>query len=149
MGRVPSGACLPAAARQPPDEGDLVCLAASSQTGRALDSTIGHTFILLAPPRLQIIFRKCRRLGRQEVEKGSKMNSPNNLLFDSEMATSRLRKAFESAPESDLDDCYSRTAGNNAFRILHTMVYAGSKTFPTSYCTHCPSRILALTVSKP
>jgi hypothetical protein len=31
------------------------------------------------------------------------MNSPNNLLFDSEMATSRLRKAFESAPESDLD----------------------------------------------
>jgi hypothetical protein len=32
------------------------------------------------------------------------MNSPNNLLFDSEMATSRVREAFESAPESDLDD---------------------------------------------
>jgi hypothetical protein len=32
------------------------------------------------------------------------MNSPNNLLFDSEMATSRVRKAFESTPESDLGD---------------------------------------------
>jgi hypothetical protein len=32
------------------------------------------------------------------------MNSPNNLLFDSEIASSRVRKAFEPAPESDLDD---------------------------------------------
>ena len=32
------------------------------------------------------------------------MNSPNNLLFDAEIATSRVRKAFEPAPDSDLDD---------------------------------------------
>jgi hypothetical protein len=32
------------------------------------------------------------------------MNSPNNLLFDWEMAASRVRKAFESVPESDLDN---------------------------------------------
>jgi hypothetical protein len=100
MGRMPSGACLPAAAGR----GRLRVLGSFKSNCSRLHSTIGHTFVLLAPPRFQIIFRKCRRLGRQEVEKGSNMNSPNNLLFDSEMATSRVRKAFESAPESDLGD---------------------------------------------
>jgi hypothetical protein len=29
------------------------------------------------------------------------MNSPNNLLFDAEIARSRLREAFEPAPDAD------------------------------------------------
>ena len=29
------------------------------------------------------------------------MNAPNNLLFDAEIAMSRLREAFEPAPEAD------------------------------------------------
>jgi hypothetical protein len=44
------------------------------------------------------------------------MNSPNNLLFDSEMATSRVRKAFESTPESDLDNREYRLSGGGRKR---------------------------------
>jgi hypothetical protein len=74
-------------------------------------TAIAHTFYPAGSssarclaPCLQIISASAVVSGVKHWRKESKMNSPNNLLFDWEIASSRVRKAFEPAPESDLDD---------------------------------------------
>lgn len=42
------------------------------------------------------------------------MNFPTNLLFDVEMAKSRLREAFESVPETDSNNRRERRIGQSA-----------------------------------